>query len=244
MRIPLRTRPAALGGALFLIALVTLLPLRLVLGWAGIGDEGLTARRVDGSIWAGRLVEARIGDAPLGDLDARLSPLPLLLGRARLVLDSRLDEPRRTVHGAVTTSRHGFGIEGMSANVGVGRLFAPLPVTTLDLDGVTVRFRDEACDMAEGRVRATLSSEAGGAFGGVALPASLAGSVRCDGPALLVPLTSTGGGEAVSLRVTSDGRYHADFTLQPPDPATAQRLQAAGFVEAAGGYRLTVEGRL
>lgn len=244
MRIPLRTRPGALFGALFLVALVALLPLRLVLGWAGIGDEGLTARRVDGSLWSGRLIEARIGDAPLGDLDARLSPLPLFLGRARLVLDSRIDVPGRSVHGAVTTSRHAFGVDSMTANVGVGRLLAPLPVTTLDLDGVTIRFRDEACDTAEGRVRATLASDGGAAFGGVALPASLAGAVRCDGPALLVPLTSTGGGEAVTLRVTSDGRYHADFTLQPPDPATAQRLQAAGFVETAGGYRLSVEGRL
>ena len=64
------------------------------------------------------------------------------------------------------------------------------------------------------------------------------------GRALLVPLVSAGGGEAVRLTVTSDGRYHADFTVQPSDPATAQRLALAGFVEAAGGWRLSVEGRL
>ena len=243
MRIGLRTRPGVLFAALSAAALLAFLPLRLVLGWAGIGDEGLTARRVDGSIWAGRLVEARIGDAALGDLDAHLSPLPLLLGRARLALDSRVDEPGRTVHGAVSTSRHAFGLDGMTADVAVGRLFAPLPVATLALDAVTIAFRDEACDHAEGRVRATLAST-GAAFGGLPLPGSLAGTVRCDGPALLVPLVSTGGGEAVTLRITSDGRYHADFTLQPPDPAAAQRLGAAGFVEGPGGWRLSVEGRL
>ena len=128
----------------------------------------------------------------------------------------------------------------MTANVGVGRLFAPLPITTLDLDVVTIRFRDEACDTAEGRVRATLT----GAIGSLPLPASLAGSIRCDGTALLVPLASTGGGEKVTLRVTSDGRYHAEFTLQATDPATAGRLQAAGFVQSPGGWRLSVEGRL
>jgi general secretion pathway protein N len=244
MRIGLRTRPAALGTALFALALVALLPLRLVLGWAGVGDEGLTARRVEGSIWAGRLVEAQVGDAPLGDLDAHLSPLPLLLGRARLVLDSPLDVAQRTVHGAVFTSRHGFGIEGMTADVGVGRLFAPLPITALALDGVTIRFRDEVCDSAEGQVRASLAGAVANVAGGLPLPASLAGGVRCDGAALLVPLASTGGGEKVALRVTSDGRYHADFTLQAGDAATAQRLAASGFVQGAGGWRLSIEGRL
>lgn len=240
MRIGLRTRPPALAAALFVLALVALLPLRLVLGWAGVGEEGLTARQVTGSIWSGRLVEATIGDAPLGDLDARLSPLPLLLGRARLVLDSPLDMAQRTVHGAVVTDRHGFGIEGMTADVGVGRLFAPLPITTLALDAVTIRFRDEACQSAEGQVRASLA----GAVGGLPLPASLAGSLRCDGAALLVPLASASGAERVVLRVTSDGRYHADFTLKPSDPAVAQRLAAAGFVQGAGGWRLSIDGRL
>ena len=240
MRFASRTRPAALFGASLLGALVAFLPLRLVLGWVGIGDEGLSARRVEGTLWAGRLVEARIGDAPLGDLAARLSPLRLVLGQARLNLDGVADAPGRTVHGAVVTSRHSLGIADMTADVGVGRLFAPLPVTALSLGAVTVRFRDEACEWAEGRVRATLS----GAVGGVPMPASLSGTIRCDGPALLVPLTGAGGGEAVTLRVTADGLYHADFTLQPSDPAAAQRLQAAGFVEAAGGYRLSVQGRL
>lgn len=240
MRLALRTRPGVLAAALFALALVTFLPLRLVLGLAGIGDQGLAARRVEGSIWSGRLVEASVGSAALGDLDARLSPVPLLLGRARLVLDSVVDAPGRTVHGAVTSARHGFGIDTMTADVGVGRLFAPLPVTRLSLDGVTIRFADERCDMAEGRVRATLAS----AVGGLPLPGSLSGTVSCAAGALLVPLVSAGGGEAVRLTVTSDGRYHADFTVQPSDPATAQRLALAGFVEAAGGWRLSVEGRL
>jgi general secretion pathway protein N len=248
MRIASRTRPAALFGALLVIALLVLLPLRLVLGWANIGEQGLSAVRVDGSVWAGRLVEARIGDAALGDLDARVSPLALLGGEVRLRLDSRVDGAGRTVHGAVVAGRHVLGIAGMTADVGVGNLLAPLPVTTLALDGVTVRFRDEGCDTAEGRVRATLAGAVGGAVdgpaGGLPLPGSLSGAIRCDGAALLVPLVSTGGGEAVALRITADGRYHADFTLRPSDPAVAARLGAAGFVAGPGGWRLSVEGRL
>ena len=68
MRIQVPMRRAVLFAALFAIALVAFLPLRLVLG-----GSGLTAREASGSVWAGRLKEARIGPAALGDLDARLS---------------------------------------------------------------------------------------------------------------------------------------------------------------------------
>ena len=239
MRVAVRTRPAALFGALMLVALVVLLPLRLVLGWAGIGDEGLSARRVEGSVWSGRLVEARIGDASLGDLAAHVSPLALVAGKARLALDSIVDVPQRTVHGSVETGRHAIGIAGMTANVGVGRLFAPLPVATLDLDDVTVRFADEACQTAQGRVRATLAG-ATGAFGGVALPASLAGGVRCDGPALLVPLTSAGGGRGGGA--AGDRGRAVPRRLHPPATRSGDRGAVAGGGVRRGGGGLAAVG--
>jgi general secretion pathway protein N len=86
-RIRLATGPTALFGALMLIALIVFLPMRLVLGWIGLGDQGFTARTVSGSVWDGRLNEARFGDLALGSLDARLSPFALLVGRARVSLD-------------------------------------------------------------------------------------------------------------------------------------------------------------
>ena len=71
-RIRLRTGPAALFGGMLLIALIVFLPMRAVLGWVGVGDEGLVARRVSGTIWGATLTEARFGDLALGDLHARL----------------------------------------------------------------------------------------------------------------------------------------------------------------------------
>lgn len=234
-RVRLATGPGALFSALLAIGLILFLPMRLALAWTGLDASGFAARSVTGSVWSGRLVEAQFGDLALGDLDARLSPLALLLGRARLALDGGT----RPLKGAVTVTRHGFAVDDVTAQIASGRVFQPLPVGSLDLTGVTVHFVDNVCTKAEGRVRATLVGDAAG----VALPASVAGNARCDGGALQLPLASDAGRETVALRITADGRYAAVFALQPADADTAARLTAAGFVERAGGYQLSVEGR-
>lgn len=238
-RLRLRTGRSALFGALLAIGLLAFLPLRLVLGVAGLADAGLTARAVEGSVWAGRLRDARLGEIALGDLDAHLSPWPLLVGRARIELDSDVDTPARAVHGAVGVSRNGVRADDVDATIAPGRLLSPLPVTGLAVEALSVRFEDGACTAAEGRVRASLSGD----VAGVAMPASLSGSVRCEGRALLVPLTSQAGAERVDLRIEGTGRYRATVTLQPGDAAALARLTTLGFVEGPGGYGLSVEGR-
>lgn len=240
MRLRLKTARGPLFGAMLVLALVALLPLRLVLGLTGLGEAGLTARRVDGMVWGGSLREARWGDVALGDLDARLAFWPLLIGRARVEIDGAgAAAGGRPVHGAVTIARHAQGVDDFTASLAAGALFAPLPVTGLDLDQVSIRFRDGQCDAAQGRVRATLAGEAGG----VPLPPVLSGPARCEAGALLLPLASQAGTETATLRVTGDGRYRAEFALRSGDPAVAARLERAGFVGGPAGYRLAVEGR-
>lgn len=236
MKIRLATGRSALFGAMLAIALLVFVPLRLVLGTFGLGDQGLTARRVTGTVWGGRLVEARFGEVALGDTAARLAFWPLFLGRARVELDG---EGVRPLRGAITATRHGFGIDDMTASLATGQLFAPLPVTALDLEDASIRFRDGQCELAEGRVRATLAGEAAG----VPLPATLSGPARCEAGALLLPLTSQAGSETATLRVFGDGRYRAEFALPSPDPTIAVRLERAGFISGPQGYRLAVEGR-
>ena len=236
MKVRLATGRAALFGAMLFASLLALVPLRLVLGWFDLGEQGLTARRVDGSLWGGRLVEARFGEVALGDTAARLAFWPLFLGRARVELNGQGERPLR---GALTVGRHGFGVDDMTATLATGQLFAPLPVTALDLDDATVHFRDGQCERAEGRVRATLAGEAAG----VPLPATLSGPARCEAGALLLPLASSAGTETATLRVFGDGRYRAEFALRSADPTIAGRLERAGFIGGSQGYRLGVEGR-
>ena len=233
--IRLRTRPMALFLALMAAALLVFLPMRLVLGWAA--PTGFSARTVSGTVWRGRLSEARVGTIALGDLQAGLSPLDLLIGRVRLRVRGTGTEP---LGATVTAARYGIDLTDVTASLPGASLFAPLPVSTVTLDGVTVRFRDGLCQAASGRVRAVLSGD----LGGVALGGSLEGAVRCEAASLLVPLASAAGDQAIVLRVQGDGRYRADLSTTPPDPATAARLAAIGFRQNGAAMRLTVEGRL
>jgi general secretion pathway protein N len=222
-------------AAAFLFALLALLPLRLALDWFGFGERGLTARAATGSLWLGALQEAQIGPVPLGDLNARLNVLPLLLGRARLSLSGA---ESGGFDGAVTVTRHSFGFDDVDARFRVGALFAPIAVSTLDFDDVSAGFTGGRCTRAEGRVRAAVSGE----IGGVGLASGLGGQVRCDGDSLLLPLASASGIERLSIRLSGDGRYRAEFFVQSADSGLRGRLAAAGFRPAGNGYVMRVDG--
>jgi general secretion pathway protein N len=237
MKFHLQTRPAVLFGAMFVVALFLLLPLRLVAGWAGLGDAGLSARAVHGSVWLGTMDEAAAGGVALGDLHARLSPLNLLLGRARVVVHGRGDGP--AAKGAVTVSRHSNGVDDVTASLPTGAVFAPLPITQLDLSGASVRFDDGRCARAQGRVRAVVTGD----IAGVDLGGSMAGDARCDAGALLITLRAAAGGAAIALRLPGNGRFHADLIVPGGDAATVTRLQLAGFQAGPKGYTLSTEGR-
>lgn len=239
MRIPLATGRRAMFLGMFAAAILVFFPLRLALGWAGIDEQGFAAREVRGTLWSGRLSEARFGEIALGDLDAGVSPLRLLIGRARVWMRGRAADPAQRLTGAVELSRSTAAVLDASGPMVPGAAFAPLPVTGLSLDEVTARFVDGVCDSAEGRVRADLT----GTFLGAPLPGSVSGAARCDGGALLLPLVSAAGGEGANLRLWADGRYRAELTLVPGDPATAARLDGSGFVANGAARTLTVEGR-
>lgn len=193
-------------GCALLFSLAALLPLRVALGWLGYADKGLAAREARGSLWLGALTEARFGTVALGDVATRLRLLPLLVGRARLDLQQADDG----LKGAVTVSRHGFGIDDATGTIEAGAL-ADLPPPTLDLTDFSIGFEDGLCVHAEGLVKARFAGE----LVGVPLTAGFSGEARCDGPAVLLPLVSQAGGDRLDMRLFADGRYRIDVALRP-----------------------------
>lgn len=238
-RIRLTTGPLAFFGAAFLIALIVFLPLRLAMGWFDLGNTGLTAREVRGSLWFGSLHEASFGGVALGDLRARLSPIQLLVGRARIDLAGPGNGTDRPFRGAIGVSRHSFGVDDMTANLPAGTVFAPVPVSALEFDDVSVRFQDGNCQKAEGRVRATISGD----LAGINLGQGMTGAARCDAGALLLPLASQAGTESVALRLWGTGRFRGELTVQASDPAAIEKLVLSGFQATPNGYMLSIEGR-
>lgn len=238
-KIRLSLRRAMLLACLLILALIALFPMRIMMGALDLERAGLSAREVRGSVWSARLIEARFGGAALGDLDARLSLWPLLAGRARLDL-RRGGEGGAALSGAITVTRHTIGMDDATMRLPVGTTFAPLPVTSLDLNDVSVRFRGSTCDKAEGLVRAEVSGDAAG----LTLPGGLSGAVRCDGGSLLLPLASQSGMERLSLRIDKNGAYTADLIVRASDPAGQRVLQAGGFRLDGDGFKLSVAGTL
>ena len=237
MRFRLPLKRAVFFLAALALAMLVLLPLRVAAGWFDMGGKGLAAREAEGSLWFGRLREAQFGPVQLGDIDARLNILPLFLGRARLSLHRDADAGG-AFDGAVLVTRHSFGLEDVTGQLRTGTLFGPLPIATLDLTDVSVHFEGDQCESAEGQVRAGLS----GSVAGLALPSGLSGAVRCQGGAVLLPLTGQSGMEQVNIGVEASGRWRAEVIVRPTDPATIQRLTAAGFAPGAGGYVRRIDG--
>lgn len=214
-------------AAAFAIGLVLLMPLSIALGWSALADAGLMARKARGTVWRGELVDAAFGPVALGDLDTRLSALPLLLGRTRLSLSRVGSDPFAAT---VEASRGGVAIRHATGRIATGTLFAPAPMERLELDNVSARFEQGRCVDASGDVRAMPAGPL------VAVLPGLSGAARCDGEALLLPLAAGGG--RIDLRLFADGRYRIEARVVATTPALAAALEAAGFSASERGYVL------
>lgn len=242
MGIALPMRRTVLFACIFLLAMFVLIPMQHGLDWLGMDKRGIAARETQGSIWNGRLVEAQFGDAAVGNVDAGLGFFPLLIGRARVEMARSGSDAGAfgDFRGAVSMSGAAFRLNDMQAAIPVAMLFAPLPMTALELENVTVHFDNGLCVEAEGLVRARL----GGNLGGVALPDMVMGNAQCDEGVLLLPLVSQSGMEQLEIRIGADGAYSAEFRMMAVDDTARERLTLAGFAPGPNGYALTVQGEL
>ncbi|MDI1295077.1 MAG: type II secretion system protein N [bacterium] len=224
---------------LFALALIAFLPMRIALGLAGLERLGVSARDIRGTLWSGHIDQLMLGKIPMGSVRAGLSPISLLVGRARF------DVARRAgladdVSGALTVGFGRIGVDDVTGLVPLGRTFAPLPIGSFLMDDVTAWFAGDRCGHAEGRVRARLA----GQFPGLNLTQGLSGVVTCDGDALLLPLVSQSGMETITLRIWRSGRYVAEMRVETADATLAAALDRAGFAPVGNAQLLKVEGAL
>ena len=229
-----KRRHFALFAVLLFLFLIVTMPLSLVLPLTGLTQAGLSTRAASGTIWSGSLSEARIGRLSLGDVTTALAPLPLFLGRARVSMTSMLGQ------GSLSTASDGFRLDDATARLATPRVFAPIPLSAIDLTAVTVHFEAHKCVKAQGRVRATFLGD----VGGLSLAQGLSGEVRCEGAALLLPLMSQSLMERLNIYLQDDGRYRAAFIIRATDPAMAEKLRATGFMPGAGGFVFRLAGKL
>lgn len=173
-----------------LAAMVALFPMRIAMDWIDLNDGGLASREVRGSVWNATLSEAQFGGASLGDIDASLSPLPLLLGRVRIDFSGG-----ERLAGNLAISKRSSGIVIERALIED----VDLPGNQqglVRLTGFEARFVDGSCIEASGLVSIVVNQTT------VISAAPLANArVRCDAGAIFIALPVAGGG----LRVGADG---------------------------------------
>ncbi|HTH29183.1 MAG TPA: type II secretion system protein N [Sphingobium sp.] len=221
------------------VALIACLPLRLAAGLFGLSDMGVAARSMSGSVWAGQAEELELGVFRLGTVDVMLSPLQLLLGRARFDISRKQGMPD-DISGALSVGFATRGIDDVTGSMPLGGAFAPLPVLALEMYDVSIAFSGTRCLRAEGRMRLQVAA----VLPGLDFANGLSGEARCDGADVLIPLVSQSGVERIEIRLTGEGRYRATMTIAANDPALANALALGGFRAVGRSRVLRIDGRL
>ena len=139
---------------LFVLGLILFMPMRIALGVSSLERLGVAAREVRGTLWSGRMDELMLGTMPVGTVNAALSPVQLLMGRARFDIWRRRGAAD-DLSGALTVGFGRVGVDDVTGTVPLGRSFAPLPIASLAMEDVTAYFTGDRCGHAEGRVRAS-----------------------------------------------------------------------------------------
>jgi general secretion pathway protein N len=228
----------AVTAAIAVLAVIALFPLRVALGLSDLASMGFTARQVEGTIWSGRIGELQMRSQSLGTMDVALDPFALLLGNVSMGFN-RLGSPDGPLVGRLVAGST-RGLIETSGRLAVGDMFAPLPIAALELDKVTIRFRDGRCEQASGTVRPIIAAP----LPGLIFDAGLAGAVECDGQRARVRMVTPSGAERLEFYVRESGEYRGWLSVRNSRPDLAGALSLFGFRPSPQGMTLTVDGRL
>lgn len=225
------------ASVVFVLMLVLLAPLRMALGWLGADAAGLSAQRVEGTVWSGRLHAADFRGLPLGDARVGLDPVGFRL-RVAAVGEVR-------GRAAVKLSGRGLSLSGADAVLPLERLAPGLPLRgDLVLEDLRVDFRGAACRSAGGKI--TVQAARLAVLGQTASGLRLSGSAACRNGRLVAPLSGQAAGVALDavLQVDGAGRYEVTTRLRATDPLAAAAAAAAGFERDLDGFTRTDRGVL
>jgi general secretion pathway protein N len=215
-------------AAALIAALLIIFPLRVALAMVG---TPLSAQLVSGFVWGGRAVGAQVVGLPLGDLKIGLSPLHLLLGRAKLKLDG-------AIKGALVDGIGGSGVDIETMNLPVSKGFGPVTISQIEMSDAHIRMNRDSCKEADGRLQIVLAPNALP----MALSGRFTGNLKCDGKAIGSLLISQSAMERIVLRVEPSGQFEATLITRAADDTAATTLRAAGFKETAAGFSYKLAG--
>lgn len=214
-------------------------PLRAAFGIFGLKEMGVAARSLRGPIWWGGAEELQVRGVNLGTVDVFLNPVQLLIGRVRIDVARRRGNAD-DIAGAFTIGFGRRGIDDVTGALALAAPLAPLPVSRVEFEDLTVHFTGGLCTRAEGQVRARVPA----LISGLALSNGFSGQARCAGDVVELPLASQSGQEQLNIRIKSDGSYEAAMRVRTSDPLLIAALGANGFRPVGDEQILRTVGRL
>lgn len=223
-------------------ALLAFLPLSLALRWAKPERVGFSATMASGTIWNGRVTDARISNVFLGDAGMTIQPLSLLAGRPKIGF--RLTGGDVSGDGSVAPRIDGAALQVRQGRLDVRNLsFPAIRAGELRFSNLAMDFRRGGCRMASGGVETDILEKLGTAWNWRA--PLLKGSFACVSGAAEAPLRGDSeiGPVTSVLRVQADGVIRVTTRVQTADPIVGPLLGAAGFTQTPEGFSRVEEGR-
>lgn len=218
------------------LALVVLLPLRLVLGSLADEDGPLSARAAQGIVWDGRVIDARVGSLPLGTLDVALMPWSLLSGGTFSV--EREASPGRAGFAAkLGGDADSLRIGDANGELDLAGAMGALPVRAISFAEFAMDMDHGRCIEASGNLGLVIAS-LGPLIEGETV---LAGEARCEDGVLTVPMVGPTGTERLLFTVNGS-EWSADLHLSNLPVEVAAPLLERGFTGRPNGIGFTASG--
>lgn len=232
----------ALVCAAAVIGLAFQLPMSLVLRWAKADRAGFAADELDGAIWHGRALDARLGARRLGDIAFVFHPAGLLRGRVEF--GYRATGGAVEGAGVVAFSPGGLAFSARNGRLALNELNLPrLREGDVSVEDLRLDFVRGQCRSASGTVSTDALAKNAKAWN-IAVPV-LRGSFACvaggaeaamRGANSIVDVTAL-------LRIEGDGRARVTTKIRSADPALGVGLALQGFAPSPEGYVRVDEGR-
>ena len=201
---------------------------------------GVTARHSQGTIMSGALRDASMGSVRIGDVNARLTILPLFTGKIGFALQRGVAPHAPGISGSLGKGFGGIYADAVTATVDGKGLIKGLDGGQLHFETFSFAFSGGKCADASGVVRLSLDESALDTV----VPGGMIGNAECRNGDLVLPLMSQSTMERAFVRIKTDGSYQLTLSVLEPAPVMAAALGLSGFQPVAGGFRLVRSGSL
>ncbi len=212
--------------------------------------KGVSLSGIDGSIWSGSAYQLRAGKMHLQEIQWRLNPWPLMLGRVELKLAGR-DEGTdfRVLVGRTLGGEIYF--RGLNGEMPVGTLQRMTPYSVPALEGELL-FENVKMGLAEGRIveaeGVVFWQEAAVKVGAPVKLGNFSLELQTENEKIVGEIRDAGGPLQAEgyLNLAPEGAYQLKIVLTPreSDGVLAKRLRILGSPDVNGSYTLQYSGNL